>query len=164
MSDMKFTKDGNVLTMERTFDAAQDKVWAAWAIPETFVKWWGPRGWKTVIKEFDFAPGGTMLYGMLCEDKEQSDWYGKTSWGKQVYEEVQPMSMFSYVDYFCDENGAATEGMPTTRVSMRFEDVDGKTKVVSVATYETEAELAQVLGMGMEEGIRQTWDRLVETL
>lgn len=162
MNKTVITHVGNALTIQRTFDAPQDIMWRAWADPEVFAKWWGPRGWETQISQFEFAPGGSMLYGMTCKDSNQTDWFGKTSWGKAVYKTVTPKDEFVYTDYFCDENGTITEGMPATDVSVKLEEVDGKTIVTSVGTYANEEALMQVLAMGMEEGVSQTWDRLGE--
>lgn len=164
MSKTIVTKSSNVLTLERTLEASKDKVWEAWTVPEIFAKWWGPEGWSTTVKHFDFTPGGYLLYGMKCEDKNQGEWFGQESWGKSVYETITPKDSFTYTDYFCDENGTITEGMPAAKVTMNFEEVDGQTKMSSVVTYETEAELQQVLEMGMEDGIKQTHDRLARLL
>lgn len=160
MNETAVTKDGNVLTLERVIDAPRERVWGAYTNPDVFTKWWGPIGWTTTVPQFDFVPGGTMLYGMKCEDETQQEWFGKTSWGKMVFETVTPEEGFSYVDYFCDENGNVAEGMPAPRTTMTFEELDGRTKITSVSTYESEEALRQALDMGMEEGIKQTLDRL----
>lgn len=161
---MKVIKEGNVLTIERIIDASKDKVWEAWTTPDIFSEWWGPKGWKTTVKEFDFKEGGQILYEMKCEDETQEEWYGKTSWSKAVYKTIQPEDAFTYTDYFSDEEGNAIEGMPVINVEMAFEEVDGKTKMTDVSTYESEAALAQVLEMGMEQGVKETWDRLERLL
>lgn len=155
------TAEGNVLTLTRVINAPKSKVWAAWTTADIFVQWWGPEGWSTTTTHFDFAPGGYLLYGMTCEDKNQGDWFGKTSWGKSVYETINPEDDFTYVDYFCDEHGKEDTSLPAARVVMNFtEQADGSTLMTSITTYKTEAELQQVLAMGMEAGISQTHDRL----
>jgi uncharacterized protein YndB with AHSA1/START domain len=160
MNETTLTQNGNILTLERVINAPKDKVWAAYTDPEIFTKWWGPDGWSTTVKEFDVKPGGTALYGMKCEDPNQGEWFGKESWGKFVFEDVSPKDSFVYTDYFTDDNGKATEGMPSTKSTITFVETDGKTKITTVSTYESEADLRQVLEMGMEEGIKQTLDRL----
>jgi uncharacterized protein YndB with AHSA1/START domain len=164
MSKTTVTKDGKNLIIETLVSAPKDKVWKAYTTPALFSKWWGPKGWTTTVKHMEFKPGGYLLYGMKCEDKNQTDWYGKYSWGRSNYETITPNDNFTYTDYFCDENGNVTEGMPATKIDLSFEEVDGKTKVTSVGTYETEEGLATVLEMGMEEGIKQTLDRLGDLL
>lgn len=163
MNETTLTKNGTTLTLERTINAPKDKVWQAYSDPELFVQWWGPEGWSTRVKQFDFQAGGSVLYGMKCEDEAQAEWYGQESWGKFEFGAVSPTDSFSYTDYFCDEDGTATDGMPATKTVLRLEELDGKTKIVSVSEYDSEAALQQVLDMGMEEGIKQTFNRL-ETL
>lgn len=75
MNETKFTiqDDNKTLVVERVFYAPRSKVWAAWTTPELFVKWWGPNGWETTVKHMDFKEGGYLLYGMKCEDPEQTE-------------------------------------------------------------------------------------------
>ena len=164
MSETKFTvqDDKKTLVIERTFSAPQSKVWEAWTTPELFVKWWGPTGWTTEAKEMDFREGGSLLYGMTCEDPEQKDWYGKSSWGKMTFSEVNPKSSFTYTDIFCDENGVPTPGMPVGLNTVELIDEGDKTRLVSTSVMEKPEDLEQVIAMGMEEGLKQTWDRLEE--
>ncbi len=162
MNETTVTNNGKVLTLERIIDAPKDKVWEAWTTAEQFAKWWGPRGWKTTVKQFDFTPNGSLLYGMKCEDENQKEWFGQESWGKSVYATISPRDSFSYVDYFCDSDGNVTEGMPVANVVIEFTEVESGTKIYSISTFESEQELNQILEMGMEQGIKETWDRLTE--
>ncbi len=162
MSETNFNVDGKTLTVERTIAAPRSAIWKAWTTPELFAQWWGPRGWNTTVKHMDFVPGGYLLYGMTCADEAQGDWYGKTSWGKSVYRDINPEETFTYTDYFCDENGMVDEQMPSMTVHMFFEEKDGATHIKSTSDFASEAALQQVIEMGMEEGLKQTWDRLEE--
>ena len=159
---MQHTVEGKTLTLERTFSAPRQKVWDAFTKPELFVKWWGPRGWVTEVKEFNFTEGGTNHYGMKCDDPKQKDWYGKYSWGKMVFSNINPIDSFNYQDYFCDENAVVQEGMAVATVVQEFIEVEGGTKIVSTGIYESEEALKQVVEMGMLPGIAETWDRLEE--
>lgn len=160
MNETKVTKSGTTLTLERIFSTSKTKMWDAWNTADMFSQWWGPQGWGTIVKHIDVSPNGYLLYGMKCEDESQKDWYGKTSWGKFVYEEVNPKDSFSFTDYFCDEDGNIAEGMAATKSTVSLEEVEGGVKVTNVSTYDSEEAFQQVLDMGMEEGIKQTWDRL----
>ena len=166
MSNMTFTPDlpNKKLTVERTFDAPREKVWKAWTDSDMFASWWGPRGWSTTVKHMDFTNGGYLLYGMKCEDKNQTDWYGQISWGKSVYRDIDEPNQFTYVDHFCDADGNINKDMPVMTIQVRFHDSDGKTKVTSLSLFESETALQQVLDMGMRPGLEQTWDRLAEML
>ncbi len=162
MSNTTFTvkDDKKTLVIVRTFNAEPAKVWAAWSQPELFVQWWGPTGWTTTTKHFDFSEGGYNHYGMKCEDPAQKDWYGQTTWGKMTFKNIKPEMSFGYVDAFCDENAIVTPGMPLSDTFQEFIAEDGKTKVVSTTIFEKAEDLEQVIAMGMQEGLEQTWDRL----
>ncbi|MFC4219911.1 SRPBCC family protein [Flagellimonas marina] len=52
------------VTIERTFDAPIDLVWAAWTKPEHIANWWSPKGIKTKIIEHEFKVGGKWKFVM----------------------------------------------------------------------------------------------------
>lgn len=153
-----------VLVLERVFDAPQDLVFKMFKEPKHLKHWWGPKGWDLPVCNIDFRPGGVWHYCMKCVDKSQGDAYGMESWGKCVYKEIIEPETIVYVDYFSDAEGNVNEKMPATEVTMKFIDLDGKTKLISRAEYQSAEALKNVIDMGMLEGITQTWDRLVEHL
>lgn len=166
MNQTTFTvgEDKKTLVVERTFPAARSKVWAAWTTPELFVKWWGPQGWKTTVNHMDFTDGGYLLYVMKCEDPAQGDFYGQTSSGKSTYRNIKAENSFEYIDEFTDEAGNVLPGMPALDISLQFSGDGDETKVVSTTVFAKPEDLEQVIAMGMEEGLKQTWDRLEELL
>jgi len=157
---MQHKIEGSTLTLERVFSAPRQKVWDVFTKPELFSKWWGPKGWSTEVKEFNFTEGGINHYGMKCDDSEQTDWYGKYSWGKMVYEKINPIESIVYKDYFVDENAEVQVGMPVSESDLRFVEANEGTKLVCVVTYESEEALKTVVEMGMLQGIAMTWDNL----
>ncbi|RTR34083.1 SRPBCC domain-containing protein [Robertmurraya yapensis] len=156
--------EGNVLILEREFDAPKELVFKAFSEPEHLKQWWGPRGWTVPVCNVDFRPGGVWHYCMKCVDENQGDFFGMESWGKGVYEEIIQDEKIVYRDYFSDAEGNEAEGMPSTRVTLLFEEQDGKTKLINRAEYDSSEALKTVLDMGMEQGITETWDRLEEHL
>src|SRR4051794_34812284 len=108
MSEVQVTKDleNKKLLIEYLAAGPIEKVWRAYSDQEWFEKWWGPEGWETACKEFNFTPGGRVHYDMKCVDERQTDWFGKSSWGLMEIESVQDGKSFTYTDYFSDENGA----------------------------------------------------------
>ncbi|HRJ06185.1 MAG TPA: SRPBCC domain-containing protein [Candidatus Saccharibacteria bacterium] len=152
----------NQLVFERTFDATQERVFNAFSNADALAKWWGPRGWQTETKEFNFEPGGRWHYGMKCVDENQGEWFGQTSWGIMQYNTIDQPNGFTYIDYFSDETGAINESMPKTETTMNFETVDGKTRVTGTTTCESREAYDQLVNMGMVEGLSETWDRLEE--
>lgn len=160
--EVKVTKDleNKTLIIEREFDGPIDKVWKAYADKETFEKWWGPEGWETKTKEFDFVPGGRVHYDMKCVDESQGEWFGQSSWGMMVIESVDAPNSFSYEDHFSDENGTLNQQMPVMTVTNEFIEQDGKTKLVSRSVADSAEQIEQLVQMGMIEGFTSQLLRL----
>lgn len=155
-------RDTKELIMDRIFDAPLEAVWDAWANPEKLAKWWGPRGWETTIKTFDFQPGGTWHYAMKCVDENQGEWFGQESWGKAVFENMDEPNFFTYKDYFSDADGNINTDLPEMVITVSFIETDGKTHVTSRGVFENAEAYDQVIAMGVEQGAAETWDRLAE--
>lgn len=156
--------EGNVLILERVFNAPRELVFQAFSEAEHLKQWWGPRGWSIPVCNVDFRPGGVWHYCMKCEDKNQGDFYGMESWGKGIYKDIVTSEKIEYTDYFSDSEGNLSAELPATDVILTFVESDGKTKLINHATYASAEALQQVLDMGMEQGITETWDRLEEHL
>lgn len=152
--EVKVTKDleNKTLTIEREFDGPIDKVWQAYADKETFEKWWGPEGWETKAKEFNFTPGGRVHYDMKCVDEAQGEWFNQSSWGVMVIDSVDAPNSFSYTDYFSDETGTLNQEMPALKVTNEFVEENGKTKLISRSVADNADQIEQLLQMGMVEG------------
>jgi len=166
MSKSKVTKDleNKTLTIERTFDAPKNKLWQAYSDKDLFVKWWGPEGWETTVKEFDFRPGGRTHYCMKCVDKNQGEFFGQESWGIMQYESVDEPNSFSYKDYFADAEGNVQGDMPTTTTSVELVESNGKVTLVSRSVAESAEDIEKLLAMGMIEGFDSTINRLERLL
>lgn len=164
--ELKVTKDleNKTLTLEREFDGSLDKVWRAYADKEWFEKWWGPEGWETTTKEFDFVSGGRVHYGMKCVDERQGEWFGQTSWGIMVLETVDAPNSFTYKDYFSDENATLDTTMPVISVTNSFTEENGKTKLTSVSVADSAEQIEQLIEMGMLEGFKSQLVKLDEML
>ncbi|OMF97004.1 SRPBCC domain-containing protein [Paenibacillus sp. FSL R7-0337] len=157
--------EGLELVLERVFAAPHELVFKVFTEAEHLKQWWGPRGWIVPFCSVDFRPGGIWHYCMKCVDEKQGEFFGMESWGKGIYHEITDGESFVYTDYFSDAKGNETEGMPSTLVSMIFEETEGgRTKLISRSKYESEEALRTVMDMGMIQGITETWDRLGEHL
>jgi uncharacterized protein YndB with AHSA1/START domain len=165
-NEVKITKDleNNTLIIEREFDAPKENVWRAYADREWFEKWWGPEGWETTAKEFDFVPGGRILYDMKCVDENQGEWFNQSSWGLMVIDSVDTPNSFSYTDYFSDENGAINQEMPSLKITNEFIEENGKTKLVSRSIADSAEQIEQLIKMGMVDGITSQMRKLDQLL
>jgi uncharacterized protein YndB with AHSA1/START domain len=162
MAEVKVTKDleNKKLVVEYVANGPLVNVWRAYATAEGFVKWWGPEGWETIVKEFTFQPGGKVHYGMKCVDKNQGEWFGQTSWGLMQIESVQEQVNFTYKDYFSDENGVVDADMPVLTITNEFIEEDGKTRIVSTSYADTAEQIEQLIQMGMIEGFSSQLNKL----
>lgn len=162
MADVKVTKDldNKKLIIEYVANGPLAKVWAAYADKDMFEKWWGPEGWETTTKEFDFKPGGRVHYGMKCVDERQGEWFGQTSWGLMEIESVEDSKSFTYKDYFCSEDGSINKELPTLTVTNEFFEEDGKTKIVSTSFADSAEQIEELIKMGMIEGFSTQLEKL----
>ena len=162
MADVRVNKDleNKQLIIEATFNAPLEKLWKAYTTKEQFEKWWGPEGWETTTKEFDFKPGGRVHYCMKCTDPNQKEWYGQEAWGLTIINEIDEPNSYSATDHFSDESGVPNTEMPTMTLAVAFRHEDGKTTVVNRTITETVEQLEQLLKMGMVEGFSSQLNRL----
>ena len=131
MSNSANTKDAIVI--ERTFNASVDLIWQMWTNPEHFKNWYGPKGFSVPVAEMDVRVGGKHLICMASPDGSMK------MWTTGEYTEVVPNVRLVYTDSPADENGnvisPSAMGMPdgyptTTEVTILFEDIGGRTKMV----------------------------------
>jgi uncharacterized protein YndB with AHSA1/START domain len=59
------------ITLERTFTAAIEDVWALWTTKEGIESWWGPEGFTVTVRKIDLRPGGELLYAMSATGPDQ---------------------------------------------------------------------------------------------
>ncbi len=145
--------EGGDLVFERTFDAPRNQVWRAFTEPELIPRWWGPHGTTTTVVEMDVRPGGKWRYVSRASDRDDVAFYGE-------YVEVTPPERFRWTFMF-DVEGIGPRGGPET---YSFQEIDGKTKVTSIATMGSAEVIDGALASGMVKGAIETWDRLEKLL
>lgn len=130
MADAVARTDERVLVIRRVFDAPRELVFRLWTQPEHLVRWWGPRGFTTLASEMDVRPGGAWWRRMRSPE---GDICVKTG----VYREIVPPERL--VLTYADEDAQGGRGHETL-VTVRFEEVGGKTEVtLHQALFETMA-------------------------
>ncbi len=162
MAEVKVTKDleNKTVVIEYVTAGSVEQVWRYYAEKDLFEKWWGPEGWETTAKEFDFRVGGKIHYDMHCVDKNQGEWYDQHSWGVMNILEIEEGRSIRFEDAFSDETGEVDSNMPTMQTSVELVDVDGKAKLVTRTVGNSAEEVEQLLKMGMVEG----WSSQLEKL
>jgi uncharacterized protein YndB with AHSA1/START domain len=145
--------DGTDLVFEREFDAPREKVWKAFMDRESIPRWWGPHGTTTTVVEMDVRPGGKWRYVSRAADRDDVSFFGE-------YLDVDPPKSFKWTFLF-DVEGMGTQGGPETFV---FEDLGGRTKVISRGHFDSVEAIEGALATGMVGGAIETWDRLAAEL
>jgi len=145
--------DGGDLVMERTFDAPRERVWQAFMDPAVVPLWWGPHGTTTVVAEMDVRPGGKWRFISSEPDREDVLFFGE-------YLEIDPPRQFRWTFMF-DVEGVGPQGGPET---FHFEDLGGRTKVISIGDMGSPEAIEAALATGMVKGAIETWDRLEAVL
>lgn len=144
----------NTFTVERVFNAPREKVFDAFTQCEHLMQWWGPHEWPLAHCDIDFRVGGSWHYAM----RETAT--GNESWGLMFYDEISAPELIRYRDVFSDADRSINPELPETANILRFYPEGNKTRVVSESTFASADALKQVIDMGMEEGLKETWDRL----
>ena len=113
------TSDPEALTMTLVgeFAAPVDRLWRAFTEPAQLERFWGPPGYPSTFREFDFAPGGRASYVMTSPKGER---FG----GVWEFVQIDDGTSFTVLDSFADEHGVVNADMPTGRMVFTFEATD----------------------------------------
>jgi len=137
------------LVFERVFEAPRATVWSVWTEVEHLVNWWGPDGFRTTYYEMDVRPGGVARFVMHGPDGRD---YPNKMWFLEVR---QPERLvFDHGDF----------ERPWFQVTVNFEELGDKTRVVSRMLFGTPEECEATKKSGAVEGGRQTHERLARYL
>jgi len=110
------------IVIERVFDAPRELVYNAWTDPEQLAKWWGPEGVTAITSEHNFTIGGSWVYTMGPEGRNEGGVL-MTS----VFREIVPLERITTDDHMGDTGGhPRPEDVTVTAI---FEDHGEKTKL-----------------------------------
>jgi uncharacterized protein YndB with AHSA1/START domain len=89
------------MTMERTYKAPLEDVWALWTTKAGIESWWGPDGFTVKVHELDLRPGGQLRYAMTATAAPQVDFMKRagmplTTEARSTYTEVEPRRRLAY--------------------------------------------------------------------
>ena len=60
------TNTRQTITLERTYRASIEDVWALWTTKDGIESWWGPEGFTVTVRGLDLRPGGELSYTMTA--------------------------------------------------------------------------------------------------
>jgi uncharacterized protein YndB with AHSA1/START domain len=140
-----------LVRITREFDAPRAKVFRAHTDPELVVRWLGPRRHEMVVDHFDCRTGGSYRYRHLSEGHEFAF--------RGCFHEVRPAELIVQTFTF--------EGMPdgVALEKLAFTDLgSGRTLLTATSLVDSFEERDAVLTSGMQEGLRESYERLDEML
>lgn len=138
--------DRGVLVIVAEYRVPAARVWQLWADPRMLERWWGPPSHPATVTDHDLAPGGLVRYYMTGPEGER--YHG--GWQMVAAEEPERLE---FEDFFADDEGGENTDLPRTRTIVTIVETGGITQMTIESRYPSPEALAQVLQMGMEEGI-----------
>lgn len=141
------------VVMERVFAAPRDRVWQAITEPALVAQWWGPNKYDTIVDEMDLAVGGNWRFRNTGADGIEHVFYG-------TYLEIDPPHRL--VQTFNYEPIGPGHGSVETATLEAL--ADGQTRMRMVSVFGTVEDFDGMVASGMEEGARETWERLAALL
>lgn len=139
----------------RMFDAPRERVWKMWSDCAMVMRWWGPKGFTSPSCKMDFRVGGKIVFCMRAPAEQGGADYYSTG----VYQKIQPLDEIVVTDSFADEHGNVVpatyygmEEMPLELlVTIRFENMDGKTRMTLTHAGLTAGEMLEMTTAGWNE-------------
>ncbi len=151
--ETEITVDARVplVRITRDFDAPPAKVFRAHTDPDLVAQWLGPRRLEMRIDHFDCRTGGSYRY-VHVSDGDEFGFHGS-------FHEVRPSELIVQTFTFEGEpDGVALERMV-------FEDLgDGRTRLTGTSLVDSFEARDAFVASGMEEGVREGYERLDELL
>ena len=141
-------KEQLVVETSRVFKATPERLWKAHTDPEQIPKWWGPGDLSTVIEKNEVQVDGAWRYVQTAPDGSVHSFHGN-------YKEVdEPHKLVRTFEYEPMAGHILIE-------TVTFEALDDDTtKMTAQARYDNLEDLDGMVGMGMERGQRESFDRL----
>ncbi len=146
-------KDDCTIHVDRDFAAPLDLVWSAWTEAEILDQWWAPKPYQCVTKSQEFKVGSFWLYYMKGPE-------GDIHWCRFDYEDILPLTHYSGIDAFCDENGVISHLKPRVRWKADFVANEQGTRVSMVLNFESIEDLETIIRMGFKEGFTAGMENL----
>jgi uncharacterized protein YndB with AHSA1/START domain len=139
------------IVFKRTFDAPRNIVFQALTDPKLIANWWGPRKYETIVDKQDPRPGGEWRY--INRNRESGEEFGFHG----VFHVASPDLTVQTSEF---------EGFPGVPALewMTLEEHDGQTFMTAVSLAPSVEARDAVVATGMEEGARETYDRLDEVI
>ncbi|MGH7881076.1 MAG: SRPBCC family protein [Candidatus Binataceae bacterium] len=139
------------ITGRRVFDAPPALVWEAFTDPKHLAQWWGPNGFSTTTRTFEFRAGGVWRFVMHGPD-------GRDYQNRITFDELVKPERIVYRHGGGDDVEKADH-----KTTVTFEDLDNKTKLTWRLEFSSAAERDRIIATyGADKGLVQTMARLAD--
>ncbi len=147
VTNVDVNTEAMTLTITAQFDAPIEQVWQLWANPRKLEQWWGPPTYPATVVEHDLSAAGRVTYFMTGpEGDKHHGWWRIVS--------VEAPNRLAFEDGFGDADGNPNPEMPVTMASVAIDArPEGGTQMTISSTFPTAEVMAQMVEMGMKEGI-----------
>jgi uncharacterized protein YndB with AHSA1/START domain len=136
-----------IIRITREFDAPREKVFRAHTDPDLLARWLGPRRHEMRVERYDCRTGGSYRY---CHTSDGTEY-----WFHGSFHEVRPSE--TIVQTFTFEG--VPDGVSLDRLVL--EDLgDGRTRLIVTSLVDSFEARDAILASGMEEGVREGYERL----
>lgn len=143
------TPSDREIVLTRTFNAPRKLVWEAVTNPEHVRKWYGCSIMTIAECSIDLRVGGSYRYTMRAPDGVEHTMTG-------VYREIVAAERVVHTERY-ETTDLVT---PDALVTMTLTEQGGKTRLQTVVLHANKESRDGHLGAGMENGARETFDRL----
>ena len=110
-------RDPRSIIGTRVFDAPRELVFSAFTDPKHLAQWWGPDGFTTTTRPFEFRPGGVWRFVMHGPD-------GRDYQNRITFDEIVPPERIVY------RHGGGDDVEPVQFTqTLTFEDLGGNTRL-----------------------------------
>ncbi|HEY6738259.1 MAG TPA: SRPBCC family protein [Actinopolymorphaceae bacterium] len=139
------------IVMTHVFDAPRAKVFLAVTDPELVTRWLGPRGMEMQVDTWQMKPGGLWRYVHRDADGNEYGFHGV------VHDISTPERIVQTFEF---------EGLPghVSLETLTLEEIDGRTRYVSVSVFQSVEDRDGMAQSGMQEGSSESFQRLEELL
>jgi uncharacterized protein YndB with AHSA1/START domain len=144
--------DARTLVIARTLAAPRSLVWQAWSDPAHLPRWWGPKGFSTVVEEIEVRPGGVWRFVMKGPD-------GAAFKNRIIFQEVVAPERLVYA---MDDDGVGE--FPVFDATVTFGEQGEKTLLTMRMVFDSATTREAMVKFGAVEGGESTVDCLEEHL
>src|SRR6185437_8582001 len=153
-SSIDLEKDPRSIIGKRVLSAPRALVFSVWSDPKHLAQWWGPNGFTTTTRTFDFRPGGVWRFVMHGPD-------GRDYQNRITFDEILAPERIVY-----RHDGAEDVEPVCFTQTVTFEDLgNGETRLTWHGRFPSAEERTRVIReYGADKGLVQTMARLDDYL